>query len=43
MRNAIVTLIYALLIGVALLALANYLDLPMPPDAGGDSEVTQIL
>jgi len=35
MRKAAVTLIYALLIGAALLALANYFDLPMVREAGG--------
>jgi hypothetical protein len=35
LRNAVVTLLWALLIGVVLLALANYFDLPMVREAGG--------
>jgi hypothetical protein len=35
MRKAAVTLIYALLIGAAILALASFFDFPMVREAGG--------
>jgi hypothetical protein len=39
MRNAIVTLVWALLIGAVLFALAHYFDLPMVREAGGRDAV----